>query len=643
MRIKLLEPKNFRTFGHVVLEGLPDLLAFVSPNGRGKSSILEAIAGAHDLIVPYHQDNYGFHEQWQQRHVPVWPAHLALPVKLGERRAEINIEIEATGQEIRYLAAAQIQQTVGRARFVIEDGTRITSLHADEAIKRLFQYHNPSEGIGFIDYIRPVRFYLHQQLGNFAAEMRDDRTRQLFMEFQQPCNQNNKFSSLKSFVVSTQLDDFAHEQVTGEKRDTLALFRDVFDHFFAPKRFVGYRSSAASGTPQVVVESPFGSHDTDHLSDGEKEILHIFAHFYRFRHLSNVVLWDTPELHLNAALESRLCHALQRIAPNNQTWIATHSLELINSVPISNIFVIQQDGNTARIERASGEERRSRVKIYQELGAQVGLQLVSAVVVFLEGKEAQSDKRLLDRLVAPRVPGANFVAGGSCENILAVGTRANALLQAACTNGDFLALVDRDYRTDSELGDTVKKYRGRVFVWNCHEVENLFLDPQIVFETLKFLDRTDGCKSPDDVREALKAAACSLREWIAADWVAWEFDRRFQPPSRHIGGQDPAGSLAKYTAKLQETVTEATDPAKVSQQFQAKLVEVDRLIAANQWPMRLPGKQILAKFLGQYPGLAPEDFVRAAASVVLERKMSVPELDRLVQTIREAPTGLGSR
>ena len=53
MRITRLELKNFRMFYHLLLEEIPNLVVLVSPNGRGKSSILEAIAGIHELVRPY--------------------------------------------------------------------------------------------------------------------------------------------------------------------------------------------------------------------------------------------------------------------------------------------------------------------------------------------------------------------------------------------------------------------------------------------------------------------------------------------------------------------------------------------------------------------------------------------------------------
>src|SRR4051794_23201876 len=113
MKIRPLELKNFRTFGHPVFQGIPETGLLASPNGRGKSSVLEAIAGAKDLVVPYHSDNYEFRETWQQKNVPVWPTHLPDPVKIGERKAELKIEIEATGSDCDYLRAANITNTVG--------------------------------------------------------------------------------------------------------------------------------------------------------------------------------------------------------------------------------------------------------------------------------------------------------------------------------------------------------------------------------------------------------------------------------------------------------------------------------------------------------------------------------------------------
>lgn len=637
MRIRRLELTNFRTLGHAIFEDIPDVVLLVSPNGRGKSSILEAIAGAKDLVSPYHRDEYQFKETWQQRHVSVWPAHLPDPVKIGERRAEIRIEVEASGIECDYLRSAGIAEDIGTAHFVIEDGRRITSQTFNDTAKRLFSFHSVTDGIGFVDYIRSVRFYGRSEIGNFSDTMADSNFRQSMGDFHRQATEQVKFGSFKSFIVSSQLSDYSHEQTTNEKLDSLAEFRSVFNHFFSPKTFVGYRSAGAIGKGQVVVDSPFGSHDTDSLSDGEKEMLHVLAYLYRLRSLANVVLWDTPELHLNAALESRLFEAIRQIAPKNQYWIATHSLELINAVPLDSVFVLRQQGNSSVVERASGEDRKARVAIYKDMGAQVGLQLVSSVVVFVEGKDASSDKRVLDQLVAPSVPGVNFVSGGSCENLFAAGTRANRLLEQACSNGDFFAVVDRDYRDEKEVSGLTQRYKSRLFVWNVHEIENVFLEPNILHQTLSFLGHLSSSESPETVRAGLKDVATGLADWISADWVAWEFDKAFQPPSRRISADAPKGSLNKYAENLRIKVTQATDIDNLDAQFETKRMLVKELLDKELWLERLPGKQLLRKYLDRFPTLRPDDYVRAAASLVRERGIDVPEITRLRTTLLQIP------
>lgn len=634
MRVTRLELSNFRMFSHLVIENPPDMIVLVSPNGLGKSTILEAIAGTHELVSPYHQEHYPFRQAWQERSASYWPEHLPPPVRAGETRAEIKMEIEANERECTALVEHGIHERVGQVRFVIEDGRYVTEEEADEVVKWLFRYHTPSLGVGFFDYIKPVRFYRHRALGDFTQAFSDDRTKQVFMEFHRQSHEDDKFATFKSFVAGLQLDDFSRHAETGEELDSLRDLRRVFDMFFAPKRFLGYRRPA-NGEPQMAVATPFGEHDVDFLSDGEKEILHIIGHLFRFRDLENVVLWDTPELHLNAALECRLFDALQQIAPSNQYWIATHSLEFINSVPLENLFVLRNQAGEAVLEEARGPESKARIAIYRELGAQVGLQLVSSRVVFVEGKEARSDKRILDRLVSREMPNVNFVAGGDCETILALGTRTNQLLEEATTNADFLAVVDRDYRSDDELAELEKQYQGRVFVWHVHEIENLFLDAEIIYPTLQFHDQLGAFPSEEDVSVALDQAASELREWIAGDWAAWRLHHAYRRPPRRISGEDPFESLQTYAQALRADLGELADPNHLQQLYDEALAEVDEIVSRQRSHIRLPGKQVLRHLLSEHTTLSPEAFIPTAVSLIMDQGIELPEIGRLEQRLQD--------
>jgi AAA15 family ATPase/GTPase len=137
MHITRLELHNFRCMSDLILENLPDTIALVSANGLGKSTILEAIIGAHDLVIPYHQDQYPFRENWKgYAGVPAWPSHLRKPVRFGQAQASLSIQIGPNDSERAFLKKIGIDEEIGKAEFVIEDGRYIKEASVNEAIRK---------------------------------------------------------------------------------------------------------------------------------------------------------------------------------------------------------------------------------------------------------------------------------------------------------------------------------------------------------------------------------------------------------------------------------------------------------------------------------------------------------------------------
>jgi predicted ATPase len=634
MKISRLELTNFRTFSHLVLEDVPDIVVLVSPNGVGKTTILEAIAGAHDLVQPYHADRYAFTAQLPDgsNTTNIWPAQLPKPLKIGADKAELALEVKPSAEETAALLAHGIDEPTGQLSITIEHGRHITSMHTNKAIEMLFRYHPLREGFGLVDYIPAVRPHGPTALGDIGQMLSDNQTKNTFAVF--GGNVQSKFHTVKSYIMACQVSDDTRRRETGQDVDSLETFREVFNYFFDPKQFLGVTYDLG-GQPTVDIKTPFGKHDIDDLSDGEKEIARLMAHLHRFRDLENIVLWDTPESQLNAALESRLHDALVRIAPNNQFLIATHSLEFINSVPLDNLFTIRWGEKGACIERTRGSERKAKVSIYQELGAQVGLQLVSSVVVFVEGKETHSDKRILDRLIAPLLPNVNFIAGKDSETVFQVGSRVNRLFEEATKNGDFLSIIDRDYMNNQEYAEIEKKYAGRVFVWKVHEIENLFLDPEIVFETLRLHDQLKRFSTPHEVKQALVDMAKNLREWIAADWLAWQFDRKRGRPGRWISRDSPETSLKEYIGRIHQAADEIPTETTYKTAYTEKLAEVDSVINKGRALELLPGKQILQKFLDTHTSISTDDYRATTVSIVQDKKIKIAEIERLKNVLKQ--------
>jgi hypothetical protein len=199
MRITRLELRNFRCISHLVLENLPETIVLVSANGLGKSTILEAIAGAHDLVVPYHQEQYPFKEHWQgNSNTSTWPPHLRKPVRFGSEQATLAIEVQPNDHERVFLQKAGCPEELGKAEFVIEQGRYIKRSDINEAIKKLFEYHSPALGVGFLDYIQPIRYYANQVVGNINTAGSDNEVRSIVSSFHRGLGDTSKWSTLRS-------------------------------------------------------------------------------------------------------------------------------------------------------------------------------------------------------------------------------------------------------------------------------------------------------------------------------------------------------------------------------------------------------------------------------------------------------------
>src|SRR5262249_38758480 len=147
--------------------------------------------------------------------------------------------------------------------------------------------------------------------------------------------------------------------------------------------------------------------------------------------------------------------------------------ELITTVPLPDIVAIGREPGPSRVQRFLEESKTKRVRLFEELGAKVGLQLVSNRVVFLEGKDSHADKRIIDKLAGPKLPGVLFVASGSSKGVMGAGTRAGLIVEQASRDAAFLMVLDRDYRDEASVRRLKAKLNNQVYVLKCHEIENI--------------------------------------------------------------------------------------------------------------------------------------------------------------------------
>jgi predicted ATPase len=221
------------------------------------------------------------------------------------------------------------------------------------------------------------------------------------------------------------LADYLHYLETDKKRDSLFVQKVLFERLFSPKKLQGI--VASNRRLSCSIATPDGIHDVGGLSSGEQEVFGILAGLQELAPKSSVILYDTPEANLNGALERRLMKEVERICKDgNQIFIATHSYEMIDAAPMDSLYYVAPSAGSGRenqAKRVSDEEER--IRLFESLGASVGLQLVSQTVLFLEG-ELSSDKSLLLAMLPELPAGVKLVPSGTVNHVMAVTSRSFA-------------------------------------------------------------------------------------------------------------------------------------------------------------------------------------------------------------------------
>jgi predicted ATPase len=633
MRITKLELQDYKCFEKLTLDHLGDRVVLVGPNGCGKSAVLEAIAALKEFISTY--DPGGINTYFRQFPLAQtsgtgWPAETPLPVRANQPFASVSADVELNEAEVAISGGLPTATVAVR----IERTGMVTPISTNQNIAKVFGYFDPLSGIGVIDYIGPNRVFPSRRITNLnLAELSLEQQRRERIELpRQQGTPPYKFSSTKQFIISKQLEDLSHLQATGEQRDSLALLREIFEHFFGPKKLLGYREW--EGEMQVAVQTPFGEHDIDQLSSGEKELFSILVNLFRIRSLPSVVLYDEPERHLNAGLESKIIPSLDKLQTKNQVWIASHGIELIGSVPMHEIIALKREGGVSEPERFRDEVKTNRVRLFEMLGAKTGLQLASNRIVFVEGKDSHADKWILDKLASPRLPGVLFVASGPSTGVISAGTHASLLVQQASKDAAFLMILDRDYRDEASMSNLTKKLNNRAFIWTSHEVENLLLAPDIL---LKILHRNGvaSVNTSQEVEDALLLSAREQEQIFTYQWASYQiFNNTSVENEEQVAQPRDEHGFLQMIEKRRERNTTTLSTASVESILQDTKHKIQACFADGTWKQVLPGKEILQSFRKKYLPTLPHDLFKQQVIAAMVEDNYVPdEINRLCQFV----------
>ena len=596
MKIKQLNIKNFKNIKQIDMNNIPDLVVIAGPNGCGKTSIFDAVRIFKAIVGPYHGGELGDIQSRELR------SELRHVVNFSSDYAEITMGIQVSESEKKYLIPKTptlenilaSNQGLLRSTIRISKEGRVDRVIDSPPLSELLRHYDPTDEIGTFEYIPSNREAQMGELGSVALDPQALEQEKL----ERTANARAKFSRLKYYLAMMVLYD--KMKLSDEAAGFMAELQSFFKGFFFPKEFEGV-SVDRTLRWRFPVRTPDGTHDIDFLSSGELEVLMTYTQILKMKHTGSVILFDEPDLHLNAALERKVVGSLKKIVnAGNQVWLSTHSLEIIGTVPLENLYKMHfrlPEGKSNQIELCSSKS--DRFETFKSLGASTGIQLISQKIVFVEGP---TDKEILESFFEDFGDIVSFVETKGVNPLMGVGQTVTDLIDQVAKYETFYLIRDRDFLDDAYVENIQKKYAGKMFVWSMREIENYLLNPKSLLEVMKQL-QIKSFETEASIAGALKNIANDLKISVIADMVCYEINQKLMekkfglPQASSI--DELRGSILEIGNTQKDRFSEQFGPDALTKLFDEKKKLVEETWE-SKWLHLSDGKRILQEFINRH-------------------------------------------
>jgi adenylate kinase len=388
--------------------------------------------------------------------------------------------------------------------------------------------------------------------------------------------------------------------------------------------------------------------DLDELSSGEKSIIQMFYPLVE-RDIKSLVkeidtgpqtvdrpelcvLIDEPELHLHPNLQVKVLDYLRVLTSRQRTQVivATHSPTIVEGATFEELFLLRpvelvksEENQLLRI--AQDEEKLGVLRAL--FGTTHNLTSLQPVIV-LEGTTENgaghtvADRRVY-RALHPGFDRATLISGGGKRECVALARALQQAIVEFSAQLKVVALVDKDLENAGE---------GLVKLLPVSVIENLLVDPDVLFEAIEsVIDRTNF-RTVDDVANAL--------DQLLNNFEPREMGRRaaaalgaahFYPPSDVSLVREKADA---FIATVQDRYSDkAVALARVS-----ATEAVEKIRLAQRRREEFDGKKVLSDFFREHlqsSTLSRQVFAFYAARRARRRRSVVEFFDRFFVELTE--------
>ena len=217
--------------------------------------------------------------------------------------------------------------------------------------------------------------------------------------------------------------------------------------------------------------------------DGIQIWLQLLYHVYRVRNQDTIIL-DEPEVYLHPDLQRRLVHLLE--STGRQIILATHSAEVIAEADSRHIAMVEKSRRTARRPKSEADLELLSEMLGTAFNVRLARALRSRVAVFVEGQDMTVLRRFAKTLGCTSlereqnvtvIPLKGYSRWGQVEPFAWL---LDEMLPDAIK---VCVILDRDYRTDSQVSDVLSTFSARgieAHVWHHKELESYVLTTSVI-------------------------------------------------------------------------------------------------------------------------------------------------------------------
>jgi hypothetical protein len=350
--------------------------------------------------------------------------------------------------------------------------------------------------------------------------------------------------------------------------------------------------------------------DLDELSSGEKSIIQMFYPLVEREIKSFVkeidagpqntdrpevcVLIDEPELHLHPNLQFKVLDYLRVLTSRQKTQVivATHSPTIVEGATFDELFLLRpselvQPEDNQLVQIAQDEDRLAALRSL--FGSTHNLTSMQPVMIVEGTGDDKSGHVVADRRIYRALHSGfdrvTLISGGGKRECIALAHALQQALAEFSAQLKVIALLDKD--TDQSTDSIVK-------LLPVSMIENLLVDPEVIFEAIEsVLDRTSLLTVDDVANELDRLLTKSEPREIGRITAATLGSSHFHPPSNlELISEKSQAFLADVTTRYSDTSIESA---------RQKAVETVENIRSNQRRREeFDGKKILVDFFREH-------------------------------------------